>query len=65
MNTEEIADHWWEGNDFLYKTEDGTITRLANAYLASMTFEGLDADPTDQVVIENYVEWKTTSQQKT
>lgn len=54
-----IESWWWEEDDFLYRTEDGKITRLVNTYPASIKFEGLDSSPTDEVTINTT--WERTA----
>ena len=45
-----VIDHWWEGDDLILVTEEGTY-RLVSAYLKDVKFKGLDFDETEECIL--------------
>ena len=45
-----IKDYWWEENDLVIVTDDGTY-RMVNAYISDFRIDGLDCDSSEEVFI--------------
>lgn len=58
-----IISFWWEENDLFLEDEDGTITKLENAYISNIkySFDDNNIETENITIIGNNKEWNNDS----